>query len=91
MTTATTVRTTASRPHGGRLVDRFITNPAYCRRCEGMAAAKTCPHGADARVTLSGTAVRQLLEAGTLPPSEYARPEVATILRDAYVAREVVA
>jgi sulfate adenylyltransferase len=69
----------------------FFDHAFYCRRCEGMATAKTCPHGEDARVTLSGTAVRQLLEAGTLPPSEYARPEVATILRDAYVARGEVA
>ncbi len=63
----------------------------YCRRCEGMATTKTCPHGDEARVTLSGTAVRRLLETGALPPPEYSRPEVATILRDAYAARPEVA
>src|SRR5581483_1650019 len=39
----------------------------YCRECDGMATTKTCPNGAEARVTLSGTAVRRMLEAGELP------------------------
>jgi sulfate adenylyltransferase len=69
----------------------FFDHAFYCRRCEGMATPKTCPHGEDVRVTLSGTAVRKLLEAGGLPPSEYSRPEVAAILRDAYAARGEVA
>src|SRR5579885_396895 len=50
----------------------------------GMASAKTCPHDAEAHVTLSGTRVRQLLAAGELPPPEFSRPEVAKILVDAY-------
>jgi len=49
-----------------------------------MASAKTCPHGDDAHVTLSGTRVRQLLAAGELPPPEFSRPEVAQILVEAY-------
>jgi sulfate adenylyltransferase len=73
------------------IVPLFFDHAFYCRGCEGMATPKTCPHGEDVRVTLSGTAVRQLLEAGGLPPSEYSRPEVATILRDAYAARREVA
>jgi sulfate adenylyltransferase len=58
-------------------------NSFYCRRCAGMASEKTCPHGADDRVALSGTAVRSLLHAGELPPPEFSRPEVAQILIEA--------
>ena len=62
----------------------------FCRRCEAMATSRTCPHPAGARVQLSGTAVRDLLGRGQLPPPEFSRSEVAHLLADGYLARRAV-
>jgi sulfate adenylyltransferase len=53
---------------------------AWCNACEGMVSPKTCPHGDDQKVSLSGTKVRDMLAAGQRPPQEFSRPEVADVL-----------
>ncbi len=56
----------------------------YCTRCFGMATRRTCPHGAEDRVLISGTRQREMLSAGEDIPPEFSRPEVVAVLKEYY-------
>ncbi len=56
----------------------------YCTKCDGMASMRTCCHGKEDRMLLSGTKLRKMLSEGTDVPDHFSRPEVLTILRKYY-------
>ncbi len=60
----------------------------YCYKCDGMASLRTCPHGKEDRVLLSGTMLRKMLSEGGDLPDHFGRDEVVEILRKYYEGLE---
>ena len=58
----------------------------YCRKCYGMATARTCPHDSKFHISISGTQQREMLSTDADIPPEFSRPEVVTILREYYAS-----
>ncbi len=76
-------------PPGALQIEIFkADHTAWSRRLGRVVMMRDAPdHKAEDFVLLSGTRVRELLAAGEELPEEFARPEVAAILRDHYRAQ----
>ncbi len=57
-----------------------------CRKCYGMATAKTCPHDPKEHISISGTQQREMLSSNAEIPPEFSRPEVVAILKEYYAS-----
>ncbi len=70
--------------------EALITQPLkidwtfYCTKCDGMASMRTCCHGKEDRLLLSGTKLRKMLSEGEEVPDHFSRSEVLAILRKYY-------
>jgi len=57
----------------------FFQESFYCSRCGNMASQKTCPHGKEFTISMSGTGIQDIIRYGYVPPKEIMRPEVTQI------------
>ena len=54
----------------------------YCRKCLTFTNPRACPHGEGEREQISGTRLREMLQAGEAPSEYILRPEVARVIMD---------
>jgi sulfate adenylyltransferase len=55
----------------------FFKSFFHCKKCGGVSNDKTCPHGDEHKINFVGTAIREMLTKGEVPPPEMMREEVA--------------
>lgn len=56
----------------------------FCYKCKGMATGKTCPHGEEDRLAISGTRLREMFSRRETIPEEFSRREVVEVLQAYY-------
>ena len=54
----------------------------YCKKCLTYTTPKACPHDDSAKVQISGTKLREMIQNGQSPSEFILRPEVAKIILD---------
>ncbi len=59
-----------------------LYGPYYCKKCFSIVTEKTCPHGEDSSLNISGTQLREMIKNGVHPPSEFMREEISDTLMD---------
>ena len=57
-----------------------LRGPFYCSKCDGIVTDKSCSHGDDEVLSVSGTKLRKMLLQGERPPVEYMRAEISEVL-----------
>lgn len=62
------------------IVPLFFRSFSYCKKCGSVVNDKICPHGKEDHIFFSGTAIRQLLVDGEIPPEDMMRKEVSEII-----------
>ncbi len=77
----------AFEPGELEIVPMMFEHAFYCTKCATMGSPKTCPHGKEAHLQLSGTRVREMLARGEAIPVEFTRPEIAEVLERHYASR----